>query len=314
MRSQRLEKMANNSSVIILDPYYTQVSTWTAHAMAIFISVSLILGLQGNCLVVAVHRKIKVKTVTDWMIFYIAVCDIFTLINLPLYILQFEKIWSSGFPNFLCKIHYFSCNSIAMASYVWCSCTALERYQKVARSKEALTITQAKYIWIPVFFVCFGLGTVSIFAVNNNENGHCMYDMKVRYLSTIQYVIMLFVATLTSIVMISCYVRMGVFLLKKIRETKYTKSTSFSKSHRGTIKLTKMLAIVTVVFLFSANFPYIVGVTFTSKRPDTEPIMSIMFSVTGSSVINNFINPFLYLAMSRIFRKRTRELFRICCG
>lgn len=306
--------MANNSTVNILDPFYANVYEWSAHTTTIFLSVSFILGIPGNLLVVAVHRKIKEKSVTDWMIFYIAVCDILSLFNAPLYIVQFEKLWPLGFPNFLCKYHYFNVNSVALASYVCCACTALERYFKVVHSKEAFSIKQAKCMWIPIALLCFGLGTVSIFAVNNNQNGHCMYDMKARYLTTIEYAIMLFVAVLSSIIMTVCYIRTGVFLLSKIRTTKrYEASTSFSKSHRNTIQTTKILAIVTIVFLFSANVPYITGVLFSSKEPETEPEMSIMLFLAITFFINNFINPFLYMAMSAIFRQRTRSLMQGCC-
>lgn len=306
--------MANNSTVVILDPFYVNVYEWTTHALTIFISLSFMFGLPGNCLVVAVHCKIKDKTVTDWLIFYIAVSDMLSLTNAPLYIVQFEKFWPIGFPNFLCKYHYLNVNSVAMASYVWCACTAFERYCKVVCSKEAFTMTQTKYMWIPIFLVCFGLGSVSIFAVNNNGNGHCMYDMKVRYLSTIEYAIMLFVAVLSSIVMTFCYIRIGVFLLKKMRETqKYGASTGFSKRQRNTIQTTKILAIVTIVFFFSANLPYIIGVLFSSNRPDTEPLMSIMIILAVTFFINNVINPFLYMAMSEVFRKRSTALFGKFC-
>ena len=306
--------MLNNTTSVILDPFYMDVYEWSKHATSIFLSVSFLLGLPGNILVVTVHCHIKGKTVTDWMIFYIAICDIISLVNAPLYYLQFEGIWALGFPNILCKLHYFNVNSIAMASYVCCACTALERYYKVVHSKEVFSITQAKYMWIPIFPVCFGLGSLSLFAVNNNGNGNCMYDMEVRFLSTINYIVMLFIAILSSIVMTFCYIGTGVFLLKKVRETiKYGPSTSFKKSHRNTIQTTKILATVTIVFLFSANVPYVIGVLFSSNRPTTEPMMTIMLVLAVMFFINNFINPFLYMAMSGIFRQRTKKLFQKCC-
>ena len=308
--------MLNNTTSIVLDPFYMNVYDWSKHATAIFLSVSFLLGMPGNILVVTVHCHIKGKTVTDWMIFYIAICDIISLVNAPLYFLQFEGFWSLGFPNILCKLHYFNVNSIAMASYVCCACTALERYCKVVHSKEVFSITQAKYMWIPIFPICFGLGSLSLFAVNNNGNGNCMYDMEVRFLSTINYIVMLLIAILSSIVMTFCYIGTGVFLLKKVRETiKYGPSTSFKKSHRNTIQTTKILATVTIVFLFSANVPYVIGVLFSSNRPTSEPMMTIMLVLAVMFFINNFINPFLYMAMSGIFRRRTKKLFqRCCCG
>ena len=73
--------MAENSTVV--DPFYTQVYDWTKHGLSIFVSISFLLGVPGNSLVVMVHTRIKDKSVTDWMIFYVAVCDILSLINVP---------------------------------------------------------------------------------------------------------------------------------------------------------------------------------------------------------------------------------------
>lgn len=74
-----------------------------------------------------------------------------------------------------------------------------------------------------------------------------------------------------------------------------------------------MLAVVTVVFLFSANVPYVIGVIMTIHQPTKEPEMSVMFILSISFFFNNFFNPLLYIAMSESFRRRSKQLFASCC-
>lgn len=306
--------MTNTTSDVILDPFYIDVYEWTKHAVCGFMGISFLLGIPGNTVVVIVHYRIQEKTVTDWMIFYIAACDIMSLTNVPMYITQFEGFWPLGFPRFLCKYHYFSVNSSSMASYLFCACTAVERYYKVVYSKEIFSLTVVRLLWIPVFLISFAIGSIVVFAVDHNPNGHCMYDLKVRYLSTIEYACLLFVAFVSSMIMSFCYIRTGLFLKKKMKErVKYGVNSGFSKSYQSTIQTTKMLAIVTIIFMFSANVPYISGVMFSSRRPSTEPAMSILISLALAFFINNFCNPFLYMSMSASFRKRTHALFKSCC-
>lgn len=297
------------------EPFYIRIHPTTKHALTVYMGLSFLLGVPGNSLVILVHRTIKDKTVTDWMIFYIAICDIMSLLNVPLYTLQFQGIWKRGAPDIFCKYHYLNLNSVSMASYIFCACTAFERYFKVVRSKELFSLKLAKYVWIPVFLISFGLGAPVVWAVGNNANGNCMFDTERPLpVSTIEYSMMAMVAFSTSIVITICYIRTGVFLYMKRKEiTQFGASTSFMRSYRNTIQTTKMLTILTVVFLFSANVPYISGIYFTTNEPSEEPLMSILMFPSLLFFINNFFNPFLYMAMSESFRRRTRALFQRCC-
>lgn len=305
---------ANNTAV---EPFYVYVYMWTKHAASMYLILSFLLGVPGNILVILVHINIKGKTVTDWMLFYIAVCDIMSLINVPFYILQFQGVWSRGVPDFFCKFHFLNLNSASVASYIFCACTAFERYFKVVRSKEMFSISVAKCIWMPVFVASFGLGLPILWAVANNPSGNCMFDTEKKGqlpLVTIEFIMISVVAFLTSIIIVICYIRTGVFLLVKMKEiAESSSSTSLSKSYKNTVQTTKMLAILTAVFLFSANVPYISGIYFTTYEPEDEPLMSIMMFLGLSFFINNFFNPFLYMGMSESFRRRVAALCCKCC-
>lgn len=301
--------MSNNTTVI--NPFYSYVNEWTKHGASIFVSLSFVLGIPGNILVLLVHKNIKEKTVTDWMIFYIAVCDIMSLLNAPLYVCQFQGYWLLGFPNFLCKYHYTNLNSVTMAAYIFTACTAVERLAKVVFSKEIFSTTVAKYVWIPVFLVSFGMGSLTIWTVNNNANNYCMYNVEGWFLATIEYALVFLTAFISSIIMTACYIKIGMFLIKKMREMS---SATFAKSYRNTVHTTKMLAIVTVVFLFSANVPHVVVIALTINEPTKEPEMSVTIFLGLTFFINNFFNPILYMGMNETFRKRVKHLFRVCCS
>lgn len=306
--------MAANQTV--LDPYYIKVDRVTMDVMCSFIGLVFFLGISGNTVVVLVHRKIKEKSATDWMIFYIAICDIMALLNLPLYVSQMEGYWAQyRFPKALCKVHFLNFNSVAMASYLFTACTALERYCKVVLSKEVFSPVRAKWMSIPVFIVSYGTGTLSALAVTNNPNGHCGFDREVTHFNNLSYGSLLFVAFSSSLVMAICYIRTGVFLVSKMKEiTQSGNNESFMRSYRNMIQTTKMLAVVTIVFLISANAPYFVGfvVSFT-VQPTREPWLSIVFVLSVMFVVNNFSNPFLYMGMSTSFRQRSMAIFHSCC-
>lgn len=303
--------MSNNTTVTVIDPFYVHIHDGTKIGASIFVCLSFVLGVPGNILVVLVHKNIKDKTTADWMIFYIAVCDILSLINAPSYVCQFQGYWSTyNFPRFLCKLHYFSLNSVSMAAYIFTALTAVERYFKVVASKEIFDSGKVRCIWIPVFFTAYLSCCPTLWVTTSNANNHCMYDISLRFLATIQYAIVLFTSFSASIIMITCYIRVCVFLVLKMREMS---STALVKNYKMTIHTTKMLAIVTVAFLFSSNAPYIAGFLMSLNKPNKEPEMSLTVLFGIAFYFNTFFNPFLYLVMSATFRQRTKALFNGCC-
>ena len=304
-----------NSTDIVFDPFYLFVFDWIKLFSTVFVSSAFILGMPGNILVVLVHIGIKDKCVTDWMIFYLAVCDLLSLIVLPSFVCQLLGYWSIGFPDILCKLHLWNSNSVSMCSYLFCACTAMERFVKVCLSRDLFTIRQAELIWVPICAVCYGVGILSFLTVGNNPNGHCMVDLEQMALSAIAFGSVMVTALVASVIMTFCYICIGVYLLRKMQElTKSKTNDSFAKSYKSTIQKTKMLAIVTVVFLISANAPYITTFTLMLNPVTEEPAISLIFLLTMLFCVNNFFNPYLYLVMSTSFRRRALAVLRpLCC-
>lgn len=140
-----------------------------------------------------------------------------------------------------------------------------------------------------------------------------MYDMKMRHLAELGYLLVVFVAIVASGCMLVCYASIGGYLLRKMKDISNSNGNStFAKSCENTIKTTKMLAIVTTVFLFSANVPYVTNSIIAKNMSNKEPHMTIMFVLSTGFVINNFFNPIIYLIMCSTFRQRSLIILRSC--
>ena len=305
--------MAENITVI--DPYFVGMHHITKHVASIFVSISFLLGVPGNILVILGHIRIKGKCTVDWMIFYLAVCDILSLMVLPVFIIQLEGFWSElGLPDVLCKLHIFNSNSASMSSYFFCACTALERFYKVVLSKDLFSIKQAQFMWLPGFMMCYGLGLLSYLTMTNNANGHCMVDVNKRTISMVAYGSVMVIALVSSLIMTVCYTCIGIYLLRRTKElTQSGLNENFVRRYQSTIQMTKMLAVVTIIFLLSADIPYITGFSIMIVNPNKEPVRSLIFFLSISFVVNNFINPFLYYNMNSSFRQRTKAILSIMC-
>ena len=302
-------------NITVIDPYYVSVHQTTKHVASAFVSISFLLGVPGNILVLLEHIRMTRKLTVDWMIFYMAVCDILSLMVLPVFIVQIQGYWAEiGLPEVLCKLHIFNSNSASMSSYFFCACTALERFYKVVLSKDLFSIRQAQFIWLPGFMMCYGLGLSSFLTVTNNANGHCMVDVNKRTVSMVAYGSVMVIALVSSLIMTVCYLGIGVFLLRRTKELSQScLNVNFVRRYQSTIQMTKMLAFVTIIFLLSADIPYIAGFSIMIEHPQDEPALSLVFLLSISFVVNNFINPFLYYNMNSSFRQRTKAILRLVC-
>lgn len=108
--------MVNVTNATVIDPYLINVYDLTTYGISMFLGIAVFIGIPGNTMVILVHTKIREKS--DWMIFYIAFCDLLSLFVLPLCIFLFNGFWALySFPNFLCKLLYFSLNTSSISAY-----------------------------------------------------------------------------------------------------------------------------------------------------------------------------------------------------
>lgn len=304
--------VTSQNSTTLLEPLHLVVGVGTKAAVATLLCVSFVVGMPGNILVCLVHASFAQRSSTDWMIFYIAVCDVMTLLTVPVFITQIFGTLSQVSPNFLCKLHFFGANLALIASYLFCACTAVERYVKVAGKHriDALFRKCARHMWIPVLIFSSVVTSTKLVTVTENGKGHCIYGVNERDLVFIEYVTMLSIASASSAAMCVCYIATGVILIRKSKEfTKSSLNTDAVSTHKSLVKITKALVIVTVVFLISANLPQASGLLFSHETPQ-EPILSIAYMLRNCNFFNTFLNPFIYYFMYSKFKQRSKYILR----
>lgn len=304
--------VSSQNTTIVLDPLYLVIGDGTKYAVTVFLSMSFAIGVPGNILVVLVHASTTPKSVTDWMIFYLAVCDLIYLLTAPLFITQFLDTWPQFAPDFLCKLLYFGGSLATVASYVFCACIAVERYIKVAGKQNIVMCLEksVRYFWIPVVIFSTTVTSTKLATVSNNEKGHCSYEVDDTDLVVTEYVIMLSLASVTSLVMCVCYIATGVLLIKKKNEyLKSSLNTEAMATHKSLVKVTKTLAVVTAVFFITANLSQSSGL-FISHGITQEPLLSISFFLRLLYFVNAFLNPFIYFFMYGKFKRRSKYIAR----
>lgn len=304
--------VTSQNSTTLFEPLHFVVWIGTKAAVATLLCISFIVGMPGNILVCLVHASLSQRSATDWMIFYIAVCDVMTLLTIPVFITQIFGALSQVSPNFLCKLHFFGANLALIASYLFCACTAVERYVKVAGKHriDGLFRKCSRYMWIPVLVFSSVVTSTKLVTVTENGKGHCIYGVDKRDLVFIEYVIMLSIASVSSAVMCICYIATGVILIRKSMEfTKSSLNTDALKTHKSLVKITKALVIVTIVFLITANLPQASGLLFSHETPQ-EPILSIAYILRNCNFFNTFLNPFIYYFMYSKFKQRSKYILQ----
>ena len=172
-----------SDNVTVIDPLYVQVQDSTKTYLAVFNGVTFVLCFAEKSLVILVHSTVAEKTVTDWMIFYIAICDVVSALNAPLFICQMLECSVHGFPDIVCRLQYLNSSAASVGAYLFCACTAVERYCKVVVSKDVFSIRVAKFMWIVVFLTAYGVGSINLWATQSNMNGHCTSCLSATFFS-----------------------------------------------------------------------------------------------------------------------------------
>ncbi|KAH3870839.1 hypothetical protein DPMN_034030 [Dreissena polymorpha] len=109
------------------------------HGLHAFIALVMHFGLPGNILVVLVHRRITTPTATDWVVFYLAVCDICSLVVCgPSFVLIIRKVWNSFMPSFFCSFHYMIVHTCFIASTTLITLAAVIRRSVMITNRERM--------------------------------------------------------------------------------------------------------------------------------------------------------------------------------
>ncbi|KAH3862725.1 hypothetical protein DPMN_025697 [Dreissena polymorpha] len=283
------------------------------HGMTAFVALAMLLGLPGNVLVVIVHRRKTTPTATDWVVFYLAVCDICSLIVCgPSFILMNSKLWNNFMPSSCCSFHMVILHACLLASTSLIALSAVVRRYVMIKNREPMSARISKLFGAFVIFFSIGLGSPSIILHKNTPSGFCYYDKQKAQLQTIVYGVYLLITLISNAITCVCFLN----IIPKIRTATRVAPTdiindAFVRTRRAAIKATICLAMVSVVFFFSTVAPIIVVTILNASNHNLGVAMSTFtFIISRLYLTNNFANPLIYFWMNSRFRHQVRSMFQ----
>ncbi|KAH3875579.1 hypothetical protein DPMN_038848 [Dreissena polymorpha] len=285
------------------------------HGLLAFIALAMLLGLPGNILVVLVHRRMKTPTATDWVVFYLAVCDICSLIvSGPSMILSISKLWNLFMPSSMCSFHFMILHACFIASTSLIAVSAVIRRSVMITNREPMSASTSKLFGAFMIFCSIGLGSPSIVLNKNTPSGFCYYDRQKAKLQTIVYGVYLLITLISNAITCGCYLNIIPKICNATRVTPTgmgNVNDAFVRTRRAAIKATICLALVSVVFLFSTVVPLVVTtILIVSNHNVGVSMNTLIFVLSRLYFMNNFANPLIYLLINRRFRHRVRMMFK----
>ncbi|KAH3887788.1 hypothetical protein DPMN_011810 [Dreissena polymorpha] len=285
------------------------------HGITAYIALAMLFGLPGNALVVLVHKRLKTPTATDWLVFYLAVSDICSLaVCGPSFILMITKIWNYFMPSSLCSFHFMILYSFFMASTTLITVIAVIRRSIMIKKKEIMSARISKFFGAFVIFCSIGFGSPSFILRKNTPSGYCYVDTQKAQLQTLVNGLYLVVILISNALTFACYLN----IISKIRNVTRVAPTdlenlndAFVRTRRRTIKTTKSLALVSVVFFFSTAVPItLVSMLNASNYNVGVAVNTFIFVLSSLHFTNKFAYPLIYLWTNIRFRHHVRCMFQ----
>ncbi|KAM6967618.1 melanin-concentrating hormone receptor 2 [Aplochiton taeniatus] len=269
-------------------------------------------GLVGNILVLVTILRTKKKTVPDVYICNLAVADVVHVTVMPFLIHQWARGGHWVFGSTLCTVitSLDNCNQVACAAVM--TAVSLDRYVAVVHPFRLLALrTKPKTIWINVLvwavsFVLVLPAWIHSEVIRFHDGLESCTLNLVSQSAVLWYTIY---QTITSFflplpLIITCYILILCYTWRMYLKNTRTHSYSTHLPRIRAIRLTKMVLVLVAVFLLSVGPYHILQlVNLTVQRPTlayhTCYYLSVCLSYAPSS-----INPFIYILLSRHFRRR----------
>jgi hypothetical protein len=319
------------------------VPQWCRSVLLCFITLVFFTGLPANAMIIFVHFKTKTKTVTEWFVAILAISDILSLIVcLPIYVMIMKQWWPSYGSSFGCKLHFFILYLTYMTSVIIIASIAVDRLWKSKTVKQLLSPKSAIYCCLLAFGYSAAFGIILTFGTGNNHAGECMFDTTKGMYLKISIIVNIVTTTLACVIIVYCYVRIVIILRTKSKITTASSilptstsrinltprihpgqnvlnqagqfamsASSVNSRYRIALRTTKLMFIVTLVFIVSTIIPMIatVGLIYTEYR-DNSIGKIMMFFLTRLYIFNNCANPYFYIWLSKTIQTRVFALFK----
>ncbi|XP_051872751.1 atypical chemokine receptor 4-like [Pristis pectinata] len=279
------------------------VRQFSKYFLPLFYGVTLIAGLSGNFIVVAIYANYKrIKSKTDLYIMNLAIADLLLLVTLPFWMAHAVHGWIFG--DVMCKICSALFEMNFCASMLFLACISVDRYLAISRATRPSTVgNRAKIICMCVWLVAIILSTPdfifsSVMSFDNRQLCNLLFppQMAKTVRATVQVFDILLVFAIPSLVMLYCYSAVAKVVYKGPDRRK----------HRA---LRVLLAVVGLFFL--TQLPYNIikfcrlldVIHMLIKDCEISKRVDIATQITESiALFHSCLNPILYAFMGASFK------------
>jgi hypothetical protein len=299
------------------------VPQWCRIILICFITLVFFTGLPANVLIILVHFKTKKKTVIEWFVAFLAISDLLSLtVCLPIYVMIMKQWWPKFGSSVGCKFHYFIIYLNYLTSVTIIACIAVDRLWKTKTVKQLLSPKSAIYSCLLAFGYAGVFGIIATFSTGNNHIGECMLQFSKKNVLMICVIVTILTTTLCCAIIVYCYIRIAMIVRSRSRinpvqnvinqDGRTARTTLFLNGrYELALKTTKLMFIVTLVFIISTIIPMIatVGLVYTDYRNNSSGKI-VMFFLTRLYLVNNCANPYFYLWLSKSIRAKVFAIFK----
>ncbi|XP_069119096.1 QRFP-like peptide receptor [Argopecten irradians] len=330
----------------VFDSYVDFTQIPTVHtAIVVFYLLVMVFAVFGNILVIwTIWRNTHMHTVTNYYIVNLALSDfLVSSIVLPLKLLEYTSPcdWQIFSHDGLCAVVYYILPIFVFASVLTLVAISLERYYAIVHPLSAMKVnskSRTKKIiavtWIIPIVICtpylycdsysfefrshYGSVSRQICADRFDEiDGGTGNFRRVFFL-----VLTAFMYFLPMIIIITTCSRIAMSLLKPII-IESSQSGARNCKRRDEVnkrKVARMVIVIAVAFIVSWSPMYVVNIVSQLQGQGDSFLIHSNFLFTMlvihlAGFINSCVNPFIYTAMSKKFRKSfSRTLGKIFCN
>ena len=292
---------------------------WLAVIESSVTVLNIIAALLGNLLVcVAVYRKQRLRTLSNYYLIALAVSDILmSAIIFPM-VLQALMTGEQPFGNTSCKFQATVATFLGGVSFSTITLTSINRYFRMVRPNLYRKYFNRRTVFISIvtFWVIGAYLPITLFLTDIGVNFHpgkliCLYEVdKMSLTQFVDLIICSFI--LQYVIVILCYFRVYVKIKKhnKIFVSFPNESKNFKTNTRlnvKEIKISKMLFAIVAGFSF-CWLPYIVIDLLEFKFGQFRYPRQIYLLDIYMAGYSSAINPWIYGVMNREFRREFKDI------
>ena len=286
---------------------YVEIFHVVSVLVPVLFSITVFLGLVGNCLVVYVISSNKrMINSTNILILNLAIADILFLVFCVPFMTAQYALLSWPFGNICCKIVEYFVYLLANSSVYSLVLLAIDRYFAIAKSVTALSLRTKEntffvilVMWTAIFTLCspilmlYEQRELVINGMTLFVCGHAKEFLQYRVVYTTAYIIFGYILPLVLIV------GLYVFVLREVNRRKNRKRQS----------VTKMLVIVVGVFAVCWGPLHLISM-LNALHLFPMSTATISFGIVSHVMAysNSCMNPILYAFLSQNFRKAFKQV------